>query len=142
MVTQQNSLAVSGGDEGKRMVEELLMSQGQKLKSALLTSLASRIAEDPFAKVKQLIQELIERLLQEANSEANQKGWCDKALADAEQKRDFAAEEITRLNSELESLESDWSTLKGELVILGNDIAELKAARDNATSERSMEKAL
>merc|ERR1719343_426806 len=127
--------------ESRDLVVKLLKAQGMELHSTLLTALASKIAEDPFAKVKQLIQELIERLLQEAANEANQKGWCDKALADAEQKRDFAAEEIARLNSEMENLESDRDTLHEELQVLADDIQELKNARDNATTERSAEKA-
>merc|ERR1719201_1732614 len=70
----------------QQAVADLLGAQGKKIKSTLLVRLASQIASDPFAKVKKLIQELIERLLQEAANEANQKGWCDKATADAEQK--------------------------------------------------------
>merc|ERR1719343_1296444 len=127
--------------DSRDMVVKLLKAQGNELHSTLLTALASKIAEDPFAKVKQLIQELIERLLQEAANEANQKGWCNKALADAEQKRDFAAEEIARLNSEMENLESDRDTLREELQVLADDIQELETARDNATTERSAEKA-
>ena len=33
-----------------------------------------------------------------STGEANQKGWCDKALSDATQKRDYAAEEVMTLN--------------------------------------------
>lgn len=131
------------------MVVSLLNAQGKELRSTLLTALASKITgvwgtkmgEDPFAKVKQLIQELIDRLLQEAANEANQKGWCDKAIADAKQKRDFAVEEVSRLNSEMEKLESDRDTLQEALAILGSDIAELQSARGNATDERAAEKA-
>merc|ERR1719401_1900092 len=65
-------------DGGRQLIISLLKGKGQELKSTLLVSLASRIADDPFAKVKKLIQELIERLLTEAAQEANQKGWCDK----------------------------------------------------------------
>jgi len=126
--------------DSRDAVVRLLTAQGKELRSTLLTALASKIAAEPFAKVKQLIQELIERLLQEAANEANQKGWCDKAIADAKQKRDFAAEEIATLNSELEKLDADRDRLVEELRILAEDISELKFARGNATSDRAEEK--
>merc|ERR1719269_478132 len=125
----------------QRAAADLLSSQGMKIKSTLLIKLASTIATDPFAKVKKLIQELIERLLTEAANEANQKGWCDKATADAEQKRDYAVEEVTSLNSEMAELEARRDTLREEIVVLEEEIADLKAARAKATKLREAESA-
>merc|ERR1719313_2099749 len=51
-----------------------------ELKSGPLNLLAMRIAADPFAKVKELIQQLITRLLTESQNEATQKGWCDTKI--------------------------------------------------------------
>jgi len=128
-------------DGAKGVVVALLRQQGSKLKSTLLTALAGKIAADPFAKVKQLIQELIERLLTEAANEANQKGWCDKATKDAEQKRDYAAEEIATLNSEMAELEALIDKLTVELADLAKAIKELEDAREKAEKERKEEKA-
>merc|ERR1719507_837145 len=129
------------GIVAKGIVVELLRQQGSKLKSTLLTALAGKIAADPFAKVKQLIQELIERLLTEAANEANQKGWCDKATKDAEQKRDYAAEEISTLNGEMAELEALMDKLTVELAELTKAIKELEDARAKAEKERKEEKA-
>jgi len=127
-------------EEGSRnVVVGLLRSQGQVLKSTLLTALAAKIAEDPFAKVKQLIQELIERLLQEASNEATQKGWCDKATSDASDKRDYAAEEIADLNSQIEKLEAERNRLADELAVLSEDISELQDIRTKTQNERTEE---
>merc|ERR1719395_133701 len=123
------------------MVVDLLKTSGQKLKSTLLTELAGKIAVDHFAKIKKLIQELIERLLQEAANEANQKGWCDKATADATQKRTYSADEIEGLNAKMAKLEALSAKLGEELATLGKEIKELNDAQAEADKNRKEEKA-
>merc|ERR1719491_866640 len=43
-------------DGSRQLIISLLKGKGQELRSTLLTSLATRIAADPFAKIKKLIQ--------------------------------------------------------------------------------------
>merc|ERR1719352_363129 len=131
----------ASSDAGRDMIVTLLKGKGQQLKSTLLASLASRIAADPLAKVKKLIQELIERLLTEAANEANQKGWCDKATADATQKRTYAADKIEGLNAKMAKLEALSAKLGEEIGTLGKEIAELNAAQSKADQERKDESA-
>jgi len=121
-----------------------LKGKGKELKSTLLTSLATRIAGDPFGKIKKLIQELIERLLQEAANESNQKGWCDKATADAKQKRTYAAESIEDLNSNMAKLAALSDKLGEEIDTLTTDIKKLKdeqAAAEKIRKEENEENA-
>merc|ERR1719454_293851 len=108
---------------------DLLRTKGKQIKSTLLMSMASQVAGDPFKKITKLIQELIERLLQEAANEANQKGWCDKALGDAEQRRDHAVTSVDELNNEMAGLEAKRDKLTEDLAVLTKEIKELEAAR-------------
>jgi len=128
-------------EDGRELVLDLLSSKGLLLKSALLTSLASKVKADPLAKVKTLIAQLIERLLSEAAAEANQKGWCDKAMADAKQKRDYASEEIADLNGQMAEGEARRDKLTEDLVVLEKEIAELKADQKEAVDNRKEEQA-
>jgi len=125
----------------KELVIETLRTEGNKLKSLLLLRLASQLAADPFAKVKKLIQELIERLLAEATAEANQKGWCDKSISDAEVKRKYAAEKIADLNAEIATLEATRNKLVEEMAVLQDEIAALKAGLAKAQKLRASEAA-
>merc|ERR1719316_1800364 len=131
----------SGPTSAREAVVDALRSEGSKLKSTLLLRLASQIAADPFAKVKKLIQELIERLLAQASAEANQKGWCDKAIGDAEQKRNYAAEEVAEVNGDMAKLEATRDMLHEEIAGLEAEIAEIKESRDGATKLREEESA-
>merc|ERR550537_417149 len=131
----------SNPEDGRQMVISLLKTQGYKLKSTLLTALASQIQADPFAKVKKLIQELIERLLAEAADEANQKGWCDKAMSDAEQKRTYAVEKVAELNAQSAELEATIGKLTEELEVLHVEIPELEQKQEDATAMRKEEHA-
>ena len=51
--------------------------------------------------------------MQEAGNEANQKGWCNKAISDTEQKRTHATEEIKAPNAETAELEAVKETSGG-----------------------------
>jgi hypothetical protein len=131
-------------DGAREMIISLLSGQGRQLKSTLLASLATKIAADPFVKIKKLIQELIERLLTEAANEANQKGWCDKATADATQKRTYAAGKVEDLNAKMaklaalsDKLNEEIDTLKEEITQLGKDQTEAKTNRGDEKAENA-----
>merc|ERR1719409_55948 len=137
--SRHESTPAESADAGRQAVMMLLRKQGVALHSSMLTSLASQIASDPFAKIKKLIQELIERLLQEAANEGNQKGFCDKALGDAEQKRDMNAEKLEALNADMAKLEATRDKLTDELATLTTEIAELTKAQKDNDAERKKE---
>merc|ERR1719377_337929 len=93
-------------DAAKRdKLVSLLTSVGKKLNSAVLSTLALKVAkEDPFKKIKAMIQELIERLLQEEADEANHKGWCDTEISKTLKDRDYRLRDITDIHSSIEKL--------------------------------------
>jgi hypothetical protein len=117
-----------------------ITSEGQRLNSVVLTSLAAKTATDPFKKVKFLIQRLIERLLAEARNEATKKGFCDTELGKARKDRDFRFEEVNDLSSELGSLEAKERHLVIEIKELAKDIEMETKALAEAEEERKLEK--
>jgi len=128
-------------DEARQVVISLLKGKGNELKSTLLSALAVKIAADPFAKIKKLIQELIERLLKEAAEEANQKGWCDKATADATQKREMASNKVEELNAKMAKLAALSDKLGEEMNTLSEELAALDKSQREASINRGEEKA-
>mmetsp|Transcript_515 Transcript_515/g.1533 ORF Transcript_515/g.1533 Transcript_515/m.1533 type:complete len:753 (+) Transcript_515:82-2340(+) len=118
--------------DGRQAVINLLRSKGALLHSAALTSLASQLTADPFAKVKELLEELIIRLKKQAGNEATQKSFCDKNIGTAEKKRGNAAKDIKGLNADLAENEELRDELNEEI-----DEAEAKIKKLNATKEKA-----
>jgi len=143
-IKKHASAPVNKATAGRQAIVDLLRSKGQKLNSKFLSALASEVASqngaDVFAKIKVLIQELIERLLTEAANESSHKGWCSKAIADAEQKRTYSAEEVATLNADLADDEAKLDKLNENIGTLDADITEVKAAIKEAESMRAAEK--
>merc|ERR1719258_633235 len=119
----------------------LLKTAGAKLKSPVLSTLAMKVSEDPFKKIKGLIQELIERLLQEEADEADKKGWCDKEIAAAQKDRDFRLRGVDDLHSQLESLNARKGELTKTKAELEKALEELRADLATQTANRAEEKA-
>lgn len=128
---------------GRKAIADMLVARGKSLRSAMLASLASQIAysEDPFAKIKTLLQELIDRLLTEAQQEGEQKGWCDKAMADAQQGYDHALRDIKKFNASIAENSATIKKLTKTLDKLDKDTADLQTALEAAEDLRKKNKA-
>eukprot|EP00747_Dinoflagellata_sp_TGD_P027245 gnl/TRDRNA2_/TRDRNA2_132492_c0_seq2.p1 gnl/TRDRNA2_/TRDRNA2_132492_c0~~gnl/TRDRNA2_/TRDRNA2_132492_c0_seq2.p1 ORF type:complete len:719 (+),score=303.67 gnl/TRDRNA2_/TRDRNA2_132492_c0_seq2:85-2241(+) len=127
--------------ESKRdRVVKMLGDEGKRLKSPALSTLAVKVKADPFAKIKDLIQELIERLLQQAKEEAQKQGFCATELGKSKQDRDNRFTDTKKLNVKLRGLEAKEAELETELETLAMDLKELKANLDKATKIRKEEK--
>jgi hypothetical protein len=131
----------SGNPSSQERAVQYLRDQAGRLSSHVLSALAVRAAEDPFAKVKKMIKDLIVRLMEEANEEAEHKGWCDTELSTNEQTRKEKTAAVETLHAEIDELESSIAKLTEDLSTLATAIADLDAAMAKATTIRQEEKA-
>merc|ERR1719262_439969 len=118
-----------------------LKAQSDKLKSRLLSVLATKVASDPFKKVKKMIKDLIVKLMEEANNEAEHKGFCDMEMATNKNTRDKKSEDVINLTAKIDELKASIAKIAQDIEGLSAEIAELDAAVAKATTERDEEKA-
>jgi chromosome segregation ATPase len=131
--------SVSTQDDTRGKVTHMLQAEGKRLKSAVLTSLAQRAQNDPFVKIKKLIQQLIERLLTEAKEEATQKGFCDEELGKARHERDERHNQIYKLMANIGTQKAHQEFLEDEIEELQAEVKKLTADLDEATKLREEE---
>merc|ERR1719230_1301660 len=96
--------------EAVRFVRDL----AHKHKFTALAQLATRMAaamrsshrggDDPFAKVKGLIQDMIEKLEKEAEADATEKAFCDKEMHETETKKADKEEAIAKLTTSIDKM--------------------------------------
>merc|ERR550514_2435263 len=139
MASVQKRSRQSLGTKEERVLD-LLREKSMKLKSPVLSSLAMKMAADPFVKVKKLIQELIEKMVTEAADEATQKGWCDTELGKARSSRDTEHTKVNKINAEVEKLEATRDLLSDEIDALAKELGELNTALTTTTELRASEK--
>merc|ERR1719161_1346856 len=143
LVKQASKVSSSTSQQAalKQKVFESLAESGSKLGSVAISALALKISEDPFIKVKKLIQELIERLVTEAAEEATKKGWCDTEMGEAKHNRDSNMRSIKEVNAELKLLEATKAQLTEEISTLTTEISDLNDSLTKETKMRGDEKA-
>merc|ERR1719219_575520 len=134
------ALRVDLQSRAQSQVALFLQSKAKELNSRLLSAMASRVAADPFRKVKKMIKDLITRLMEEANEEAEHKGWCDTELSTNEQTRKEKTEAVETLHAEIDELQASIAKLTEEIGELSKAIADLDTAMAKATEIRQKEK--
>jgi hypothetical protein len=120
---------------------QFLASKAGQINSRILSTLAMRVKDDPFDKVKKLIKDLIVRLMQEANEEASHKAWCDTELSTNEQTRTEKTAAVETLHAEIDEITASIAKLSEDLTGLHKAVADLATAMAEATKVRQEEKA-
>jgi predicted nucleic acid-binding Zn-ribbon protein len=147
--TQATSLVQLRGQTAaplRRQVRDFLATEGRRLKSKGLALLSQKIAADPFAKVKSMIDSMITRLMEEANADAEHEGFCDKEMGESKVTRNKLTEDIDALNAAIEdgkstilSLAENTQELEAELESTQKSMGEAMALR---TEEKAKNKAV
>jgi len=125
----------------QRKVVAYLEARAKSTNSRSLALLAAHAANDPFTKVKKMINDMITKLMEEANEEAEHKAWCDTEMGTNKHTRDEKTEEADKLSAEIDFLGAKITKLTEEVTELTNGISTIDKAVTEATSDREAEKA-
>jgi len=133
-------------------VVQLVKQLAKKHHSSALAQLASRMTaairfgaaggEDPFAKVKGLIESMIAKLEAEAKAEATEKAYCDEEIDKTEAKRGELMDDVSKLSAKLDQATSKSATLSADIKQLEAELAELMKSQAEMDKIRQEEHAV
>merc|ERR1719310_2198970 len=140
-VLLQFKRSVDDDDAGKRQrVTAILRNLAQEGHVYALSQLASEAQNDPFGKVKGLIESMIDRLMREAAEESDQKAFCDSEMSKSRNKQKDLAARADMHSVRIEKSEAGKAKLKEQISTLTTEIAEIDAGMKEATDLRMKEK--
>jgi len=127
--------------EAVRFLRDLSRKQG----GAALAQLASRAAafansgDDVFAKIKALIADMIAKLEDEAGVDATHKAFCDKELAETNEKHADKTAEINKLSNQISQMTARSAQLTDQVATLNKELAALAASQAQMNKLRQTE---
>jgi chromosome segregation ATPase len=145
-LNQVSLLQVSSGAElanfeAVRVVRDL----ARQHKSTMLAQLAIKMDQamsagartgdgNPFAKVEGLIRDMIAKLLAEAEADATEKAFCDKAMAETEEKKADKEAAIAKLSTAIDSMSAKSTKLRKRLQHFRRSLPNWQKRRQKWTS--------
>merc|ERR1719181_1944705 len=106
----------------QQRVAGFLKNRANRLNSKILSLISVRVAEDPFKKIKKMIEDMVSKLMEEANEEAEHKGFCDTEMGTNKNTRDTKTEEVDKLTALIEELSASITKLGKEAATLADQI--------------------
>jgi hypothetical protein len=119
-----------------RHVEEV----GRKYHSTMLVALAYRASSDPFAKVRNMLENMVDKLLQEAAEDATQKAFCDQEISKSKKSQSQKEESLAKTQARLDKGDASVAQLSEAIATLSKQVAEIDRAVKDATDVRVAEK--
>lgn len=118
-----------------------LRERAASLNSKVLAEAADSAANNPFAKVTELIKTLLAKLKEEAAAEATHKAWCDDELKKNKLKREKKGAKVEQLTATITQMTGQIQTMADDLATLATEQAEITKAMAEASAFRGKEHA-
>jgi len=125
-----------------RFIRDLARKQKSNVLAQLAMKMSALSGKDIFAKVKGLISDMITRLEAEADADATKKAWCDKELAENNEKKADKEAEIAKLTSQIDQQSAKSAQLKEQVAELNKALAAIAAQQAEMDKLRAEENAL
>eukprot|EP00746_Dinoflagellata_sp_MGD_P162347 gnl/MRDRNA2_/MRDRNA2_89871_c0_seq1.p1 gnl/MRDRNA2_/MRDRNA2_89871_c0~~gnl/MRDRNA2_/MRDRNA2_89871_c0_seq1.p1 ORF type:complete len:726 (+),score=241.67 gnl/MRDRNA2_/MRDRNA2_89871_c0_seq1:61-2178(+) len=144
----QNQLAIgTSGFQAIKLIRHLasdlqsraLVQLAQRMSAAFRTSQGTN--DDPFVKIKEMINEMIAKLVKEAEEEAGQKAFCDKEMSETEKSKADKESDIEDLSTKIEKASAESAKLKEEASVLSGELAALAKSQEEMDTMRNEEHA-
>merc|ERR1719456_1968415 len=129
-----------GADQDRRdQISSFLQGMSHKYNSFALSQLAMSASQDPFGKVKGMIEDMVEKLLEDANKEASQKAFCDTETSKSRQSLEEKTMTLDTLSARVDEASTKRAELGQSIKDLMAEVAELDKAMAEATAIRTTE---
>merc|ERR1719326_487178 len=104
-----------------------------------MMELASAAGNDPFAKVKGLIEDMISKLMEAAAQEADHKAFCDKELGKSRKASSDKSRKMDQYRTRIDEASTTKAELEEAVKVLQSEVAEVDKEQAAATNLRSEE---
>merc|ERR1719409_1673814 len=95
--------------------------------------------QDPFAKVKGLIEDMVTKLLNEANEDADHKNFCDEELAKSNKAKEEKMMGMDKFQARMDKAATSRAELEESIRQLQSEIKAMDSAQAEATKLRAEE---
>jgi len=143
-------LQISEKNAAPRKAVHFLRNLARKHNDQVLAQLASRMAstvtmsssvgEDVFAKIKEMIVSDIAKIQEEQAADATQKAYCDKEMAETQEKVDTNQKKIEKHTTKIEQKSSNSLKVKSEVSTLQEELSQMMKNKAEMDSLRQEEK--
>jgi septal ring factor EnvC (AmiA/AmiB activator) len=135
-------LQVSQDTDVRDEIIMVLRRAAHKSHNVALAQLALRVKDDPFKKVRGMVEEMIARLQKQQNEEVTKQAWCVSETKKSEAKRDATSSKLEQTQARLEKSKADSAELKENIASLSQKIEEATKNQAEADTIRNKEAAL
>merc|ERR1719301_71175 len=121
----------------RQRVSTLLRGLAQKDGVFALSQLATNALQDPFSKVRGMIEAMIERLLAEAGEEADAKAFCDTEIDKSRQKQTDLTARLDMVQVRIEKAAAGKAKLQSAVKELDAEVAKIDMGTAEAIALRT-----